>query len=74
MIAGAATARANRARIAWVIAGFFALTTAALAMVSLRRDRPDPPFVSFEIAAPDGGAFQGSVGGADPLRSARAKI
>ena len=62
MIAGAATARANRARIAWVIGGFFALTTAALAMVLLRRDRPDPRSVSFEIPAPDGGAFQGILG------------
>ena len=62
MIAGAATTRANRARIAWVIAGFFALTTAALAMVSLRRDRPDPRSVRFEIPAPDGGAFQGILG------------
>ncbi len=62
MIAGAATARANRARIAWVIAGFFVLTTAALPMVLLRRDRPEPRSVSFEIAAPDGGAFQGILG------------
>ncbi len=63
IIAGAATARANRARIAWVIAGLFALTTAALAMVLLlRRDSPEVRSVSFEIAAPDGGAFQGTLG------------
>ena len=62
MIAGAATARANRARIAWVIAGFFALTTAALAMVSLRPDRPDARSLRFEVPAPDGGAFQDMLG------------
>ena len=62
MIAGAATTRANRARIAWAMAGFFLLTTAALSMLSLRRDRPEPRPVSFEIPAPDGGAFQGILG------------
>ena len=62
MIAGAATARANRARIAWVIAGFFALTTAALAMVLLRPDRPDARSLRFEVPAPDGGAFQDTLG------------
>jgi Tol biopolymer transport system component len=61
-IGGSTKARATRAHIAWVIAALFALATAALSILSLRRDRTEARPVRFEIPAPDGGAFQGILG------------
>ena len=62
VIAGLAAPRVTRARLAWGLVILFALTTAALSVVSLPRDRPEARAVRFEIPVPDGGAFQGIVG------------
>jgi Tol biopolymer transport system component len=62
VISGSSRTRALRTRVAWAIAALAVLIAVALAMVSLRRDRPEARAVRFEIPAPDGGAFQGILG------------
>ena len=61
-VAAAAKARPTRAVLAWPIAALFALTTVALSVVSLRRDRTEVRPVRFEIPVPEGGAFQDLIG------------
>ena len=62
VIAGLSAPRVTRARLAWGLAILFALTTAALSVVSLQQNPPQSRPVRFEIPAPDGGSFQGILG------------
>jgi hypothetical protein len=62
IVGATAKTRATGSRVAWVTASLFILTTAALSIVLLRRDRTEARPVRFEIPAPDGGAFQGILG------------